>query len=74
MAITLQPFIARSFSKMHRVPHVILHQVVFDYVIIEMADHTLHRTGVFLKNRHVSFIVLYRPTFIQQGKSFYMYL
>ena len=27
--ITLQPFIARSFSKLHRVPHMILHQVFY---------------------------------------------
>ena len=28
-AITLQPFIAQSFSKIHRVSHVILHQVIY---------------------------------------------
>ena len=72
MAITLQPFITQSFSKLHRVPHVILHQVVyiFDYVIVKMADHSLQRIEVFLKNRHFSFIGPYRLTSIQQGKSF----
>ena len=33
-----------------------------------MADCTLQRTEVFLKNRHVSFIGPYRPTSLQQGK------
>ena len=39
-----------------------------------MADRSLQRTEVFLKNRHVSFIRLYRPTSIQQGKSFFMHI
>ena len=72
--ITLQSFIARSFSKLHRVPHVILHLVV--YILLrnsKMADRSL-QGQFFQKNRHVSFIGLYCPTSIQQGKSFYMYL
>ena len=75
MPITLQSFVAQSFSKLHRVPHMILHLVV--YILLhnlKMADHNLQRTQVFLKNWHVSFIGLYHPTSIQQGKSFYMYL
>ena len=38
-----------------------------------MADRSLQRTEVFLKNQHVSFIGPYRPTSIQQGKSFVGY-
>ena len=39
-----------------------------------MADRSLQRMEVFLKNWHVSFIGPYRLTSIQQGKSFYMYI
>ena len=76
MPITLQSLIAQSFSKLHRVPHVILHQVVyiFDFVIVKMVDHSLQQMEVFLKNQHFSFIGLYGRTSIQQGISFYMYL
>ena len=71
MPITLQPFVARSFSKLHRVPHVILHLVVCILLCnTKMVDHNLQWTEVFLKNWHVSFIEPYRPTSIQQGKSF----
>ena len=66
MPVTLQPFIARSFSKLHRVPHMILHLVV--YILLcnsKMADHYLQWTEVFLKNRRVSFIEPYRPTSTQ---------
>ena len=46
-ASTWQPFILLSFSKLHCVPHMILHQVV--YVIVEMADCNLQRAEVFSK-------------------------
>ena len=35
-----------------------------------MVEHTLQRTKVFLKNRHISFIGPYHPTSLQQGKVF----
>ena len=68
MLKTSQPFILKSCSKLHRVPHVILHQV--DYALLKMADRSLQRTEVFLKDRHISFIGPYFLTSIQQGKSF----
>ena len=37
-----------------------------------MGEWNLQRTEVSQKNRHVSLIGLCRPTFIQQGKSFYV--
>ena len=63
------------FSKLHRVPHMILHLAV--YILLrnsKMADRNMQRAEVFLKNQYISFIGLYRPTSKYQGKSFYMYL
>ena len=39
-----------------------------------MLDCDLEAAEVFLKNWDFSFIGLYCPTSLQQGKSFYMYL
>ena len=73
--ITSQPFVAQSFSKLHCVPHVILHLVVYILLCnLKMADRNLQMKEVFLKNWHVFFIGPYGPTSIQQGKSFYTYL
>ena len=42
MPITLQPFIAQSFSKPHRGPHVILHLEVNNLLCnLNMADRSL---------------------------------
>ena len=44
MPITSQSFVARSFSKLHRVPHMILHLVI--YISLrnsKMADRSLQR-------------------------------
>ena len=71
MLITLQPFVVHFFSKLPRVPHVILHLVV--YILLrnfKMADSNLQKMEVFLKNQHVSFIGPHRPTSIQQSKNF----
>ena len=74
-AITLQPFIARSFSKLVLCfSRDSVSGSIFDYVIIKMADCSQQGTKVFLKNWQVCFVGPYRPTSIQQGKSFNMYL
>jgi len=49
---------------LHLVVYILLHN-------LKMADRSLQSTEVFLKNQHIFFIGLYRPTSIQQGKSFY---
>ena len=61
MLTTQQPFISQSFSMLY---HVILHQIAS----FKMVDSNLKTADVFLKNQHFSFIGLYRPTSLQQGK------
>ena len=61
------------FLKLCCISYMILHWIVyFYYIIFKIADCILAIVEVFLKNWHFAFIGPYRPTLIQQDKSFFI--
>ena len=77
MPITWQPFISRSFSELHHVSHVIMHQVQYIF-LCTCYNGGLQSTESQRFSGKISiatfFIGLYYTTSIQQVKSFYTYV